>query len=121
VYDVAHIGLVVSDLDRSKDFYCNILGCKLQSSHTSERFKIAFLLAGKQLIELIQYSMPDKAKRSAGVVDHIAFKVDDMDKALARLQSAGVTILEMPKAVLGDKRVMFFQGPDGERLEFIEE
>ena len=47
----------------------------------------------------------------AGVIDHIAFNVDDIE-SLANLQSAGVTIL-ICQEQLGKQKAMFFEGPRG--------
>lgn len=120
MHDVVHIGVIVKDVEKSKDFYCDILGCEFQSAYGTEKFKIVLVKAGNQVIELLEDKTPSDDKRGAGVIDHIAFNVDDIEKALANLQSAGVTILDMPRAASGNKKVMFFEGPDGERLEFVE-
>lgn len=122
MYEVAHVGLVVKDVEHSSVFYCNVLGCKKAHSYMDERVKILTLQAGTQLIELVQYLANDQVERRAGVVDHIAFKVKDITAAVDRLRSAGVTLLfDAPLTVMGGKQIFFFAGPDGERLEFIQE
>ncbi len=122
MYEVAHIGLVVKDADRSARFYSDVLGCQPSDIYEDDRIKIAFLKAGTQTIELVQYREGEKEQRRAGVVDHIAFKVNDIDAAVARLREKGATLLfEAPRPALSDKKIFFFAGPDGERLEFIQE
>jgi lactoylglutathione lyase len=122
MYEVAHVGLVVKDVERSSDFYCEVLGCKRVDSYADERIKILMLQAGTQIIELVQYLAGDKLERQAGVVDHIAFKVDDITAAVDKLKSAGVTLLfKAPLTMMGGKQIFFFAGPDGERLEFMQE
>jgi lactoylglutathione lyase len=122
MYEVAHVGLVVKNAECSSDFYCDVLGCKRVDSYRDERIKILMLQAGTQIIELVQYLAGDKLDRQAGVVDHIAFKVEDIEAAVDKLRSAGVKLLfEAPLTMAGGKRIFFFAGPDGERLEFIQE
>lgn len=122
MYEVAHIGLVVNDVDRSGRFYRDVLGCQAAGAYVDERVKIAFLQAGTQIIELVQYLAGEKEPRQAGVVDHLAFKVADTDAAVAKLREKGVTLLfDAPRTALGGKKIFFFAGPDGERLEFIQE
>lgn len=123
MFQVAHVGLVVKDADRSSLFYEEVLGCEPAGRYEDERVKLVFLRAGEQVIELVQYMAGDGQERGAGVVDHIAFAVEDMEAAVGRLRARGVTLLsEAPRAVMdGRKRIMFFAGPDGERLELVQE
>jgi Lactoylglutathione lyase and related lyases len=121
MYEFAHIGLVVSDVDRSGRFYADILGCRPAGAYEDERVKIKFMQAGSQTLELIQHLAGGPARRD-GVVDHLAFKVDDMEAAVRMLKDKGVTLLSsVPRSALKDKMVFFFAGPDGERLEFMQE
>lgn len=55
------------------------------------------------------------------VIDHIAFSVDDLDRALSRLEADGVKVLQRPKPVLGGQlRSAFIAAPDGVELELVE-
>ena len=121
MYEVAHIGLVVRNTERSLEFYQRVLGCELTDSYQDERIRLTFLRAGGQIIELIQYLQPEAMERLVGVVDHIAFKVLDMDDAVQRLQEQQAPLLFAVPRVVGTKKIIFFSGPDGERLEFVQE
>ncbi|WP_425059695.1 hypothetical protein SCACP_02940 [Sporomusa carbonis] len=121
MYNVAHIGVVVKDATKSSEFYTTVLGCQAVSGHQDDRVCLVFLKAGQQTIELIQYKQDAAGTRGAGVVDHIAFAVPDMEAALAHLQRHNVPLLfDQPKMV-GNMKIMFFAGPDGERLEFVQQ
>jgi len=123
MYKVAHIGLVVQDAERSSLFYQQVLNCEVVNSYQDERVKLIFLDSGGQIIELVQRLQEITAdNRPAGVVDHIAFAVEDAFAEMARLQAAGVTLLSDTPRSLGEKNMknFFFLGPDGERLEFME-
>ena len=120
MYNVAHIGIVVKNMDKSLEFYTTVLGCRLEESYQDERVHLAFVKAGQQTIELIQYQEDSVEVRGAGSVDHIAFAVTDIEFEIAKLQQHNVTLLfEQPKVVSG-KKIMFFTGPDGERLELVQ-
>jgi len=123
MYPVAHIGTVVKDADRSSDFYRKVTGCDVAGGYQDDRVKIILLKAGDGVIELVQYLNAEGEKRGAGVVDHIAFQVDDIEKAVLNLKEMGVTLLfDAPKLALGGtKKIMFFLGPDGERLEIMQD
>ena len=52
-------------------------------------------------------------------MEHIAIDADDIDGMIEMLKANGATILE-EAVVSGGRRVVFFEGPDGVQLEFIE-
>jgi lactoylglutathione lyase len=121
----AHVGIVVRDLCRSTDFYCHVLGGKVKAiyddAHSPVR-RVLLDVAGQPL-ELLQY-MDERATqvRTAGSIDHVAFRVTDMDKAVSILQNLHVNCVdEAPRRVSEITRIFFFLGPDGERIEFIED
>ncbi|MCL2361785.1 MAG: VOC family protein [Defluviitaleaceae bacterium] len=116
---LAHIGIFVKDIDKSIDYYKR-LGFTLDKEEQLG-IRLAFLSAGTCLIELVEQK--DLLKREAGVVDHVAVVVDDIDGAIANAKAQGIKIdaskiNEVP--ILGGVRNIFFEGPDGERLEFFE-
>jgi catechol 2,3-dioxygenase-like lactoylglutathione lyase family enzyme len=55
------------------------------------------------------------------VIDHIAFSVAGLDRALARLEADGVRVLQRPQpAMNGLLRSAFVSAPDGVELELVE-
>lgn len=120
MYNIAHIGIVVKDADKSLEFYTTVLGCKRQESYQDERLRLEFITAGQQTIELIQYKQDAVSERGAGIVDHIAFYVNDLEAEIAKLRQQQVELLLDQPKVVGDKKIMFFSGPDGERLELVQ-
>ena len=116
---LAHIGVMVKDMGKSIDFYKR-LGFVLDKEENIG-IRLAFLSAGSCIIELVE--MKDPAQREAGVVDHIAVTVDDIDTAIENAIAQGIqvdvsTVRSM--SILGGLKNVFFTGPDGERLEFVE-
>jgi len=115
---LSHIGIRVTDIERSIDFYKR-LGFTLDNE-VSVHVRLAFMSAGTCLIELVE----DKGEtRQAGVVDHIAIAVDGIEDVVAAVKAKGIEIDETTIArhdILGGVKNVFFAGPDGERLEFFE-
>lgn len=120
MYNVAHIGIVVKDADTSLAFYTTVLGCTPEEHYQDDRIRLEFIKAGEQTIELIQYRQDAVPERPAGRVDHIAFAVADVEAEVAKLRQHNVTLLFDAPKVTGNKKIFFFAGPDGERLEFVQ-
>ena len=116
---LAHIGIFVKDIERSIDFYKR-LGFTLDKEEQPS-IRLAFLSSGNCLIELIeQKEMPP---RTAGTVDHVAMVVDNIDAAIKNAKANGIEIdssLVNSVDIMGGIKNVFFEGPDGERLEFFE-
>lgn len=116
-----HIGIMVSDLDRSLPFYHDILGLKVREVRKRDNGPdLAFIEVGGVEIELIAGSA-NPYHKGDGIVNHFAFRVADLDAALAHLRAHGVEVIS-PQPIVVDEhmRVAFFRGPDGEKLEFVE-
>ncbi len=118
MHKIEHIGVVVKDAERSINFYCKGLGFKVIDDHQDEKTRLVFLDLQGQVVELIQYLDGHKEERGMGIVDHIAFRVEDMESALEKVLGLGSKLLMDAPRQVGDKKIMFFTGPDGERLEF---
>lgn len=122
MYVLTHIGLIVKDAEKSRDFYQNTLGFDFSHDYQDERIKILFLKSGNVVLELVQRLAVNEGQRSAGPIDHLAFQVKDITAAMKELQAKGIVFeTEQPRVVLGGKKNLFFAGPDGERLEIIQD
>ena len=118
-----HIGLSVTDLDRSIAFYQDVLTLDvLQRSDESGR-RFAFLGAGGRLfLTLWQQSEAGYASRHAGL-HHLAFQVptlDDVQAAEAKLRARGQVPRYdgvVPHREGAESAALFFPDPDGIRLE----
>lgn len=121
MYKLAHAGVVVGDCERSAEFYRQVLDCEFMEDFEDKNIKIIFLKLDGGVLELIQHKNITAEYRPAGPIDHLALAVTDIDAEVDRLKKLGIDCLfEEPKEVLKGKRIMFFSGPDGEKLEFIE-
>ncbi|BBB91201.1 MAG TPA: VOC family protein [Methylomusa anaerophila] len=120
MYEIAHVGIVVRNTARSLEFYREVLGCTVIDSYDNDNACLTFLACGRQILELVEYKAAAGGERSAGPVDHIAFAVLDMDAAVSRLKQRNVPLAFDTPRLAGNKKILFFSGPDGERLEFVQ-
>ena len=119
-----YVGIRVTDLQRSIDFYTKILGMKVTGRGKIEQTKgeTVGLQSEKDgfTLELNYYEVGSRynTKYSVGEgLDHLAFKVDDLDDALKEAKKAGHrTILQM-KANGG--RWAYIEDPNGIWIELF--
>ena len=125
---IQHVGLVVSDLERSRRFYAEALGLDEVPRPSNFTFDGAWFRFGGTEIHLLSKAhatggagQPDPgAGATRGMTHHLAFEVDDLARACARLAEHGVG-LEGGPMPRGDGFVqVFFRDPDGHVLEFFE-
>jgi len=112
-----HIGIKVTDIEKSKAFYTMVLGCTILKDYKYTNSNLIFLDAHGTIIELIYKK--ENTDRSIGPIDHIAFKVDSLDDKINELKSFDIEIIGDP-IVVGSARIAFFNGPDGEKFEYVE-
>ena len=119
VLGLHHASVHVTNLERSIAFYEAVFELRVIERLALGFEQLAFLMAGKSRVELIA---DGTARRDTGVVDHLAFEVDDLDGWVPRLRERGVRVLDeapVEVAALG-ARILFCLGPDGERIELFE-
>jgi lactoylglutathione lyase len=130
IENLGHIGLYVSDVERSKAFYCGILGftCFYEYDSPSDDgagARVCFVRSGNLVLELVQFNNPAvSAGRGDGLIDHIAISVKDIESVQVELEAKGIVfekkdIVFMPIFEHGSKWLLF-RGPDGEHLEIAE-
>ena len=119
---VQHIGIPVSDIDRTIEFYKS-LGFEpaLITENKPANERVAFLRLGNLIIEA--YGNKITEKRS-GAIDHIALDVKNIDKLYEQIRKDGHRIVEEKVMSLPfwENGVKFFTilGPDNEKVEFCE-
>jgi catechol-2,3-dioxygenase len=118
-----HIGINVTDLERSTRFYQHVFGLDVTARSQERGREFAFLgRDGKLLITLWQQSKARFAPDRAGL-HHLSFQVDSIDQVEAtqkRLETLGATFVHrgiVPHAEGTTSGGIFFEDPDGTRLE----
>lgn len=122
-----HVGMTCRDLDRTIAFYCDLLGLTLALRKKNERGEMAFLDTGSGMLEIACPAADisrarDVPPHEAGT-RHLTFAFESVDDAFARLQAAGVDVIEPPRPayfVEMIKRVAFVRDPDGIMVELVE-
>jgi catechol 2,3-dioxygenase-like lactoylglutathione lyase family enzyme len=135
---IHHASLTVADLDRSRDFYVDVLGMELvREAELSgpaieeivglpgARMKLAFVRKGAMMLELFQYLSPPgrqdtAARRPCDVgLGHVAFEVEGIEEVYQTLRRKGVRFVSPPRLVRTAKAAYLFD-PDGVTLEIFE-
>ena len=141
IKDVRHVGIMVSDMEKSLKFYRDLLGLKVKSlvdeegeflnnmlAHENVKNKVVKLSAasGNALVELFySYSHP-RNKRDIDFFttgsSHFAFTVDNLDETYDYLIKNGVKFTTRPQlSPDGLVKVTFCEDPDGTPIELVEE
>ncbi|WP_448623002.1 VOC family protein [Dickeya fangzhongdai] len=123
--DVHHIAIIASDYERSKRFYCDVLGFTLQQEvyrAARDSWKGDLALNGAYLIELFSFPSPPArvSRPEACGLRHLAFAVDDIEQAAIALNEAGVDCEPVRTDEYTGRRFTFFADPDGLPLELYE-
>ena len=141
IKDVHHFSLTVSDMDRSLNFYTEILNAQVLSDVVIQeslehsvtgisdaKLRIAFLSVHDSLIELVQYLSPIGEPLRTRTCDtgsaHIAFVVNNVDAAYQNFRRKGVQFKSEPVITGTDPgtivKCVYFVDPDGITLELVE-
>ena len=112
---IDHIGIAVKSIEEGKRFFADILGLKLEKTEIIEEQKVktGFFPITDSELELLESTEADGpvAKfieaRGQGV-QHIAFRVENLDEALAELKEKGVRLIDQePRKGAGGARIAF--------------
>ena len=120
-----HTMLRVGDLDRSINFYTNVLGMKLLRKSDNEEYKytLAFIGYGDEsegtVLELT-HNWDTSEYDLGNAYGHIAISADDIYATCEEIRSAGGDIIREPGPVKGGTvEIAFVKDPDGYAIELI--
>ena len=118
---INHVALAVSDLDKSIQFYKNVLGAKVSQPEPQEDHRVytVFVELGDTKIELL-YPLGDKSpiegflkRNPAGGIHHICLEVSDIREAIKSMTKNGIRVLNpQPKIGAHGKPVVFLHPKD---------
>lgn len=122
---IHHVAVICSDYQRSKQFYCDVLGLKVVSEHyRAERdsYKLDLALPDGAQIELFSFpNPPDRVNNpEARGLRHLAFCVDSVLACRDYLTQQGIDVEPIRVDELTGKTFTFFKDPDGLPLEIYE-
>jgi lactoylglutathione lyase len=134
----SHVGICVTDLDRSLRFYCDGLGFERGESFPIDAtFGAALEVPGELsltsqfirreglAVELLHYVTPaptgrPSERRNQLGLTHLSFYVDDVDVTAAYLVAAGGTVIESTRTTNEGIDLVFLHDPDGVRIELMQ-
>ncbi len=121
-----HVLVLTDDIDASRDFYRDVVGMS-EGARPPLAFPGHWLYAGRvpclHIADRVSYAAHSATLglavradgRPGGAVDHLAFSADDYDGVVDRLAHHGLT--PVPNLVPGVQRQLFFDDPNGVRVE----
>jgi catechol 2,3-dioxygenase-like lactoylglutathione lyase family enzyme len=139
-----HVAVTVSNMDRSLEFYCDLLGLIREGEHDLEgetiskmagkdrvRMKVVRLVCPETpgiQIDLQEYIEPrgkmSDSKLGDAANSHFCIEVDDIQRAYEEMQAKGVEFVSEPVQFdledAGKIGCVFFYDPDGYVLELME-
>ncbi len=137
---VGHVGLVVQDMDRMRDFYARVVGLRqtrtamIEGQHIDEltglvdvKLEAVFLGTADrpEALELLKYhhhpdSSPARGPSGSGP-NHVQFVVDELDPIVESLREEGLDVwggpVDWPRLW---RRVLYAKDPEGNVVEFNE-
>jgi catechol 2,3-dioxygenase-like lactoylglutathione lyase family enzyme len=138
---VGHLGVCVSNLERSLDFYCDELGFRpLSEVHVNDALsarllrlpavdqRTVFVERDGLRLALFEFRRPatiatrEPRPMNATGLAALMLRVDDLDGTLAKLRAAGVRVLDDTLVAHPDydSRLVFVCDPDGTLVELVE-
>lgn len=121
-----HTMLRVGNLQRSIEFYTEILGMKLlrKKDYPAGKFSLAFLGYGDEknhtALELTYNWDTDHYDLGSGF-GHLAIEVEDVYQAAEKIRKAGGRIIREPGPMnAGTTLLAFVADPDGYEIELLE-
>ena len=115
---IHHASLIISDLEKSRVFYQDVLGLQIDEGRPELGFNGLWLKVGDQQIHLLLLENPDPTEgrpEHGGRDRHIALAVNNFEQFAKQLEQANISFARS----LSGRQALFCRDPDGNALEFI--
>ena len=127
---IDHPAIACFDVRKQIDWYCTNLGMRVIATNGQDPPAVVIGYGQTTrdpgaMIEMMQIKdpgpRPDTLGRFAPGIRHIAFRVTDLDAAIAKLTALGVVFtMSEPGQAVGGGRTVLFRDPEGNELQIIE-
>lgn len=128
---IEHIGILTDDLQRSVEFYTDVLGFSISMKIEMDEVGLSAVFVEKDgcKIELIGYrDIPERSEgieikiggKSLRLNDHITFSVDDIEATATELKKKGVVFELEPVQLEDSMKLASFKDPNGLLIELVE-
>lgn len=123
-YRVDHLHLISPDIERTKDWYCDVFGGKVTFEGRFKGNKVYYVDLNGFNIILIE-RLPDEQPLPATIqsregLDHFGLAVQDIDAAARELKGKGLKFVVEPTQVRPGLRIAYVEAPDKVRIELSE-
>jgi len=120
---IGHLAFRVSDLERSLNFYCNILGLKeaFRLYNDAGELWIVYLKINRDnFIELFPHRGEISSDYEKASYQHLCLVVDDIGSTLKELSGRGLEIKGVPTQGKDGNYQYWITDPDGNRIELMQ-
>ncbi len=125
IANTGHVGLNVSNLERARDFYAQVLALQVVKESLDGERRFAFLGDGEKLVLTLWEQSEGRFATSAPGLHHLSFQV----RSVAEIQAVEERLRRLEAKIFHDGIVahaegassggLFFEDPDGIRLEIF--
>ncbi len=113
ITQIDHCSVIITDVERSRRFYRDLLGLKEIAKPRTFDFVVVWFDLGNQHLHLLLKDQPDTLSPR-----HFALRVADARAARAHFQGHGLATEETTPIPGADR--FFIYDPDGNRIEIIQ-
>jgi glyoxylase I family protein len=116
---IEHVALFADNLEASRDFFMQIFDMRVVLDNSKAPVRGYFLVAeGGSVLEVIERPKGE-SNANQRYVCHLAFAVDDVAKARAKIEAEGLvfetdTVVDTPEF-----QTAFFRDPEGNRIQIL--
>jgi catechol 2,3-dioxygenase-like lactoylglutathione lyase family enzyme len=124
-----HVSIAVKDVEKSKQFYCGVLGMNDVPRPEHYDFGGAWFRSDTYEVHLIQQNdsvqlpgdppINPSARRDLTFARHFCFRVADMDEALKILEEKNIPIAAGPRPRGDGATQLYIYDPDGHFVELV--
>ena len=124
-----HVALYVSDLDRTRTFYCDVLGMHEISRPADFTFPGAYFKRGTAEVHVVVETTPGRTAElrtpwsadelRTGYCVHFAFEVPSLDTYRDIFASSGIAPVGGPRIRADNVEQIYLADPDGHIIELL--
>ena len=121
VETIDHVNIETEDVDRSAEFYSDVLGLESGDRPEFDRPGHWMYVASGQPVVHIIAPLPDNQLLTGSkdaAISHFAMRISDYEEARERLDACGIDY-RMVQVPGSGRRQLFFPDPDGVLIELI--